>query len=526
MKDQAFTYNSQKVFLIDAYSDVNSLNCIEKDEPYICETCLVFLENAYSFRKMCQNVHKFVNNACRCCLYESEDSHDLLLKMKTESFLHNNNRITFIEGYLDVNKNSVRISKISEAVICGQCAVQMESAYIFQRMCENANGIFKGKCLLEKLVATDESREGEMSSADNDLTRSSGTNELTSTIDISGRSVKHRIAYKCKKCARRYNNTINLNSHRILKHRNIHSTRDLFVKQWKRKSALQIRHRSKELSKVDDTEVEPKKLVQLKQKYAQQEKAIQSSSICKNEPTTLTDRKIQRLHESTTENSTEKRVLRSSNKLDKISQHKIQIADKPKNVKIDMTIKHTNTQIQSMPLFHDKHVRQPSEKYACKECKKIYRWQQTLNAHNKAVHQNFWHQCKKCPKVYQTSQSLEMHIQVTHFNKRYQCPTCKKFLNGMSSLRLHIKSIHLKERYACNICSKIYPRRQGLRRHFRLHLNDRATCKICEKSFSDSDGLRQHNNSVHLKIQYKCKECPNVYANKPGLIRHNRDKHA
>jgi KRAB domain-containing zinc finger protein len=83
---------------------------------------------------------------------ESSESDDdgPFVSMENEAFVYRNQRITFVDGYLDVNNNSIedlRDVPISEGKICDSCVVQVERAYIFKRLCQAANVILRQKNL-------------------------------------------------------------------------------------------------------------------------------------------------------------------------------------------------------------------------------------------------------------------------------------------------------------------------------------------------------------------------------------------
>jgi hypothetical protein len=63
--------------------------------------------------------------------------------MKNHKFIYNNEEITFLNSYLVINKCSIEdlfpnTMAVSDIIICTLCSVQLESAYVFQELCQQA----------------------------------------------------------------------------------------------------------------------------------------------------------------------------------------------------------------------------------------------------------------------------------------------------------------------------------------------------------------------------------------------------
>jgi hypothetical protein len=72
--------------------------------------------------------------------------------MKDKAFEYQGQRISFSDGYSDVNNNSIEefpTLPVSEVKICNLCVVQLESAYVFKRLCREANIILRRKYSLQ-----------------------------------------------------------------------------------------------------------------------------------------------------------------------------------------------------------------------------------------------------------------------------------------------------------------------------------------------------------------------------------------
>jgi general transcription factor IIIA len=151
MKNESFVHYHHKVSFVDAYSDVNHKSdndsfMVPIFDAYICRICAVLLESAYDFRRQCQKAEPLIQDYCLCCQLEDIPNNGDFLNMKTRVFVHNHKSITFAEGFSAVNNYSVENAAKhinSETNICKNCAIQLESAYAFQKMCRAAPEIMK-----------------------------------------------------------------------------------------------------------------------------------------------------------------------------------------------------------------------------------------------------------------------------------------------------------------------------------------------------------------------------------------------
>jgi hypothetical protein len=83
---------------------------------------------------------------CRCCLQIGNKSK--LMDMESGHFVHNNKRISFIEGYcgtLDVGSMELTKVPVVNMKICQLCIVHLESAYAFRHLCKQTNKILEQK---------------------------------------------------------------------------------------------------------------------------------------------------------------------------------------------------------------------------------------------------------------------------------------------------------------------------------------------------------------------------------------------
>jgi hypothetical protein len=201
----------------------------------------------------------------------SENDSGLLLTMKDEAFEYQGQRISFSDGYADVNNNSIEEFPrlpVSEVKICNLCVVQLESAYVFKRLCREANIILRRKYSpQDEASASDhikaeqveeETTEGgaDTLSCFTEISTDSRPNTPTNVLDIKQK--KH----ECKLCLKVYKNKKVLYFHNQRKHLNRKFSCDLCDKilnsypslfYHKKSVHLKIRHKCENCSKIFTT---------------------------------------------------------------------------------------------------------------------------------------------------------------------------------------------------------------------------------------------------------------------------------
>jgi hypothetical protein len=89
---------------------------------------------------------------------EISSENEPLLSMKDNSFIYNNEKISFLNGYLDFNNCSIEDLflnfTISDILICGLCIVQLESAHVFRQLCQQAVIIWRSQYLANQKLVT------------------------------------------------------------------------------------------------------------------------------------------------------------------------------------------------------------------------------------------------------------------------------------------------------------------------------------------------------------------------------------
>jgi hypothetical protein len=472
---------------------------------------------------MCRAVDQLIPNVCCCCLQQQMDSNDQFLHMKHEVFVYNNKTVAFFEGYVDVNNNSLEDSAnftSSEASICKDCAVQMESAYVFRKMCQEATKILQRKSVTNT-PAAEQSGQGlkndtptvatqsnlchvsidrvqkkkrkkadsriqtaiqqspvrETRSAQRNL-RSSNKNALAiiteskdhnATLDKKESHTLQRVQvssvlkFICKKCPKTFKSKIGLSSHRSIKHRDVIFTRDLYVRVSKRKSTLRVLDRTK-------------------QNYCEKcEKAFESQQ---------------------------------SHYQHERSVHKIRFRCK----------KCPSVYLSEFRLKRHTHLKHSNTRIICKTCKKSFMNYHNLYTHKKKIHK-MMHVCNKCENSFENQTSLENHVQNKH-KKTHACVDCDKDFNSASRRFLHSQRVHVKPQYKCMKCAKVYSRPDVLWRHiYNKHENKRYSCQDCDKTYHSSNSLSRHQKSIHKKLQFRCKKCPKAFQKYYSLDNHIHSDH-
>jgi DNA-directed RNA polymerase subunit M/transcription elongation factor TFIIS len=485
------------VLFADTYLDVLNLSADDTSklaENHVCGNCALLLESIYIFRRMCQEIAQPIHNACRCCCQENIIGNKLVGNLKSEGFLHKNEKITYYEGLLALNITDTSNSRCSEPLICDQCALQLETIYIFQVMCREADKILRTKQSVDmepslhhdqydsNVVAVEVSNTSRLKVVHG----SKGENTLSNRRKSNVRSINLKptqysiISYNCKKCPKQFKNKIGLCSHRKIKHRDIQSTRKLYVRVYKKRKPPLRRH-------VKSVDLNNPKLVN-------------SPILQKSCPTCKL-----------------KFAFRSGLQTHCRIVHKQRLYSCEKcsvNYKTEDDLKHHN---------FTEHLNKP---FPCLLCDKLFSYSSGLSRHITIAHRNVKYECEKCPKVYLRKEGLQMHCRSVHLNNPFACQHCDKAFQRTDSLKQHIKVIHDKVLFTCEKCSLVYREKQMFLMHYNsVHLNKTFDCKPCEKKYNTTTGLKLHNRSVHQRVLFKCEKCPKTFTSRHMVKIHTASVH-
>jgi hypothetical protein len=528
MKTEAFIHQNQRVSCADAYSDVNG--CPPVSDKSICETCTNLLESAYIFRQMCRIADQPNYNVCRCCFQEKSDSNDQFLNIKNAVFEHNNKSVTFFKGYFDVNSMvDSAIFTNFDANICEDCAVQLESAYVFRRMCQKTAEI------LQQTSERKQNKESEQecshlnsahwSSHNSNKKKSRKADKQRAYIKIKTdhRYLKSRrphdiqqisFSFYCKKCPKTFRSKIELSSHRKIKHKNVRRTLDLYAKVWKRKSTLCLSGRIKK-NFCEKCQI----VFKNRQSHTSHNRSVHQMD--------CTVRVLQQQDSV--------KILNSSSGLDIHSdecqtsfQSKYSLANHvhSEHLNISYDCKDCDKVFKTADgLFQHKRVHGKSL-HKCEKCPRAFRRRPYLLQHIRNKHDNLRVPCQDCGKTFKSCSGLHYHKRIIHMKKLFKCKDCDKMYKNLSSLNVHTNAMHLNKTFQCEKCSKVYHRRELFILHYRIkHLNKLLACQDCEKEFTSTIGLHLHKASKHLKIMHQCEQCPKTFSQKNGLREHVENIH-
>jgi hypothetical protein len=499
MKTEVFIHQNQKVSFVDAYSDVNG--CPPVSAESICETCTNLLENAYVFRQICRVADQPIYNVCRCCHQEKSYSNDQFMDMRNVVFEHNNKSVTIAEGYCDVNSLEDSVTFVNfDVSFCEDCAMQLESAYAFRRMCQMTAEILQNSFEREQRKHSGQecSRLNVFHWIDKQRTAikiKAGQRNLKSRLPHDIQQIS--FSFNCKKCPKTFNSKIRLSSHRKIKHKDVRTTSDLYARVWKRKSTLRLSGRIKQIF-CEKCQI----VFKPRQSHSSHNRSVHQMDYTVLVPQQQDSDKVF--------NSSPGLNILNKSFLPKLQYH---CKECPKAFQT----KHS--------LGTHVHIEHLNTSYDCKDCDKVFKTPAGLRRHNLG-HGKCKHQCEKCPKAYRRRKILLQHIRTKHGNIRLACQDCHKSFTSRSGLHNHKTTIHLKKLFKCKVCDKIYKNSSSLCAHTNAkHLNRTFQCEKCSMVYHRKDDFKTHYRSKHLNIQLACQDCDKVFTSKTGLYSHKSSIH-
>jgi uncharacterized Zn-finger protein len=361
--------------------------------------------------------------------------------MKSETFEYENQKITYFNGYLDVNNVSVddvKLIPFSEFKICHFCSEQLDISFAFRKMCQDAMDALYEQYSTQSVATNEIEREESVENRHNetdDLSASSDhtrmiNNEEESPLKLTvpneretgihelpvesstGRNISKCLRKKfsnvaggsnlkkvlsgkfdCKRCEKSYKTKKDLIAH----NRNVHEDRKLSCK-----ICLTIFTNNRALY-----------------------------------------RHIQRDHQNITCTSCEK-VFTSTTGL----------------------------------RAHFRSIHQKI-RHECEECQQSFSQRSTLNQHIKSHHSNIQlpkYTCDICSKVFIGRASIQKHMRRVHQEKRYECKICKIKFTRLRDLWKHSFNHRGFIPYNCSACNfkTVY------KGNYKIHLTNQHNIKYNE----------------------------------------------
>ncbi|XP_064540526.1 zinc finger protein 665-like [Drosophila montana] len=191
----------------------------------------------------------------------------------------------------------------------------------------------------------------------------------------------------------------------------------------------------------------------------------------------------------------------------------------------------------------------------CPYCQKAHKHKSLLKVHIRTHTGELPYQCPHCPRAYSTFPTLRSHIYFhggkttfqcvyckRHFlekakydehtryhigRKAFKCSQCPKIFANSASFKNHIRAhsriVAKKNPFICPHCTKIFSCKSILDIHIRMHTGERPyRCPHCPKAFIKFGLLRVHIMTHAGKVTFKCPHCTRYFLEKAKLDQHMR----
>jgi hypothetical protein len=374
-----------------------------------------------------------LTNFCRCCLLDLSKCDGPLIEMENEAFDHAGEKINYFDGYLDVNNVSVNDVKwilFSESKICRLCSVQLEIAFVFQKVCQGATNALYEQYSTQSAATSEIERE------------ESGENRRDDTDDLSASSDHSRMINNEEKRSIKITvpNERETGTHNL----SVESPTGRNISKCLRKISSNVAGGSntkKELSRKFDCKLCEKSYQTKKGLLRHNQNVHKDRKLsCKICLTIFTNygtmyHHIQRDHQNIT---------------------------CPQCKKIFTSTSGLRKHVQSI------HQR---IRHECEECQKSFSERGSLNKHIESHHSNIQlpqYTCDNCSKVFIGRESILQHMKVVHQDKRNECKICKIKFKTLRDLWQHSFNHPGFMPYNCSICNY----RTVDKWNFRRHLTD------------------------------------------------------
>lgn len=180
-------------------------------------------------------------------------------------------------------------------------------------------------------------------------------------------------------------------------------------------------------------------------------------------------------------------------------------------------------------LISHAYAHSPHNEFACSMCNKSYKFKSMLNEHM-GTHIGFAPikaSCNQCGKTFARQEEVEAHKQVVHEGKKlFECETCGRNYDNDKAFKQHKKTHFLDK--ICHVCGQCFSSMNRMYRHIRTHSGVKPfTCEQCGKSFTRKEHQLRHMH-VHSGVKrYKCdvENCTRSYVNKGDLQQHQLTEH-
>ncbi|KAL0966994.1 hypothetical protein UPYG_G00303190 [Umbra pygmaea] len=171
--------------------------------------------------------------------------------------------------------------------------------------------------------------------------------------------------------------------------------------------------------------------------------------------------------------------------------------------------------------FHQK-VHDGEEKpFQCKHCGKCFSTQGWLQGHEQRHSQKRSQICHSCGKGFKCKANLKLHMR-THTGERpYQCTYCDKRFSVNGNLTIHIRTHTGEKPFLCSDCGKAFCSAGELQIHRRTHTGERPyKCTVCQKGFTMASKVTLHMRLHTGERPYVCHQCGKAFSRGAELKKH------